>query len=83
MRQKLVINQAIDAMGLANTQVLATVFDGITRHSAEGMNLKHRAGKSGGKEAVHERGLGALDWTRKQPINPKQQRELQSCQSAN
>lgn len=71
MMQKLVINQAIDAMGLANTQVLATVFDGITRHSPEGMNFKHRAEEKGWKEAVRERDLGTFDWTRNQPINPK------------
>ena len=33
MMQKMVINQAVEAMGLKNTQRLATVFDGITRHS--------------------------------------------------
>jgi enoyl-CoA hydratase len=34
--QKLMINQAYDNMGLAGTQLLATLFDGITRHSPEG-----------------------------------------------
>lgn len=71
MMQKLVINQAIDAMGLANTQMMATVFDGITRHSPEGMNFKHRAENVGWKEAVRERDLGTYDWTRNRPINPK------------
>jgi len=71
MMQKLVINQAIDAMGLANTQMMATVFDGITRHSPEGMNFKHRAEDVGWKEAVRERDLGTYDWTRNRPINPK------------
>jgi hypothetical protein len=37
MMQKLVVNQAIEAMGLKNTQVLATIFDGITRHSPEAL----------------------------------------------
>ena len=41
--QKLVINQAIEATGLMNTQRLATIFDGITRHSPEGLNFKKRA----------------------------------------
>jgi len=71
MMQKLVINQAIEAMGLANTQTLATVFDGITRHSPEGMNFKHRAEEIGWKEAVRERDQGAYDWTHNRPINPK------------
>ena len=71
MMQKLVINQAIDAMGLANTQMMATVFDGITRHSPEGMNFKHRAEDMGWKQAVRERDLGTYDWTHNRPINPK------------
>lgn len=71
MMQKLVINQAIDAMGLANTQMMATVFDGITRHSPEGMNFKHRAEDVGWKEAVRDRDLGTYDWTHNRPINPK------------
>ncbi len=71
MMQKLVINQAIDAMGLANTQMMATVFDGITRHSPEGLNFKHRAEDVGWKEAVRERDLGTYDWTENRPINPK------------
>src|SRR5689334_19832025 len=34
--QKLMINQAYDNMGLQGTQLLATVFDGIARHTPEG-----------------------------------------------
>ena len=69
MMQKLVINQAIDAMGLNNTQMIATVFDGITRHSPEGINFKERAEKIGWKEAVRERDEGMFDWTTNRPIN--------------
>ena len=43
MMQKLMINQAYDNMGLQNTQMIATMFDGITRHSPEGLNFKRRA----------------------------------------
>ena len=43
MMQKLMINQAYDNMGLAGTQMIATLFDGITRHSPEGMAFKRRA----------------------------------------
>ena len=71
MMQKLVINQAIDAMGLANTQMMATVFDGITRHSPKGLNFKHRAEDVGRKQAVRERDLGTYDWTRDRSLNPK------------
>ncbi len=71
MMQKMVINQAIEAMGLKNTQRLATVFDGITRHSPEGLNFKHRAEETGWKSAVRERDLGTYDWTENRPINPR------------
>ena len=71
MMQKLVINQAIEAMGLKNTQLLATVFDGITRHSPEGLNFKKRAETVGWKEAVRDRDNGSWDWTADRPINPR------------
>ena len=71
MMQKLVINQAIEAMGLINTQKLATVFDGITRHSPEGMAFKRRSEERGWKEAVRERDRGTYDWTADRPINPE------------
>jgi enoyl-CoA hydratase len=46
-------------MGLETTQMLATIFDGITRHSPEGMAFKRRAEKVGFKRAVAERDSGA------------------------
>lgn len=67
--QKMVINQAVEAMGLAQTQRLATIFDGITRHSPEGINFKTRAEENGWKQAVHERDSGTFDWTLNRPIN--------------
>lgn len=69
MMQKLVINQAIEAMGLKQTQMFATIFDGITRHSPEGLNFKRRAEEIGWKQAVRERDLGTFDWTANRPIN--------------
>ncbi len=69
MMQKMVINQAIEAMGLASTQRLATLFDGITRHSPEGINFKKRAETVGWKQAVDERDRGTYDWTADKPIN--------------
>ena len=69
MMQKLMINQAAENMGLRTTQMLATVFDGITRHSPEGMNFKHRAEDIGWKEAVRERDLGTFDWTENKKVN--------------
>lgn len=59
MMQKMVINQAIENMGLASTQTLATFFDGVTRHSPEGMWFKQRAEEAGFAAAVRERDSGA------------------------
>ncbi|MEH6569976.1 MAG: crotonase/enoyl-CoA hydratase family protein [Halioglobus sp.] len=59
MMQKLMINQAYENMGLNNTQMFATLFDGITRHSPEGVWFKQRAEEVGFKQAVVERDSGA------------------------
>ena len=48
--------------------MIATVFDGITRHSPEGLNFKRRAEEKGWKQAVDERDQGTFDWTANQPI---------------
>lgn len=58
MMQKLMVNQAYDNMGLRNTQMFATLFDGITRHSTEGVWFKQRAEEVGFKQAVRERDSG-------------------------
>ena len=71
MMQKMVINQAIEAMGLPNTQRIATLLDGITRHSPEGLNFKKRAEDVGWKQAVDERDRGVYDWTDDRPINSR------------
>src|SRR5215207_7720818 len=71
MMQKLMINQALENMGLRTTQMIATIFDGITRHSPEGMAFKRRAETVGWKEAVRERDLGTYDWTADRKINPE------------
>ena len=68
MMQKLMINQALYNMGLQTTQMIATVFDGITRHSPEGINFKHRAEQVGWKQAVDERDQGTFDWTANGPM---------------
>ncbi len=58
MMLKLVINQAIDAMGLEQTQMFANVFDGITRHSPEGLWFKRYAETYGFPAAVEWRDSG-------------------------
>tara|TARA_B100000949_G_scaffold131901_1_gene116187 strand:- start:372 stop:1244 length:873 start_codon:yes stop_codon:yes gene_type:complete len=64
--QKMMVNQALENMGLASTQTLANFFDGITRHSPEGVNFKQRAEAVGWKQAVRERDEGTFDWTSNQ-----------------
>jgi len=59
MMSKLAVNQAYEAMGLANTQRFATLFDGIARHSPEGLWFRQRAMDVGFKQAVAERDSGA------------------------
>ena len=56
--QKLMINQAYDNMGLQGTQLLATLFDGITRHSPEGRWFQQFAAEHGFHEAVKWRDSG-------------------------
>ena len=56
--QKLMINQAYDNMGLQGTQILATLFDGITRHSPEGRWFQQFAAEHGFHEAVKWRDSG-------------------------
>ena len=58
MMQKLMINQAYENMGLASTQMIATVFDGITRHNPEGMWFRAHAEKHGFHSAVEWRDSG-------------------------
>jgi enoyl-CoA hydratase len=66
--QKMMVNQALENMGLASTQTLAALFDGIARHTPEGVNFKNRAEEIGWKEAVKERDQGSFDWTEKCPF---------------
>ena len=52
---KAVVNQAVAGQGLQTTQLLATLFDGLARHSAEGLAFKARAEEAGWRQAVAER----------------------------
>ncbi len=55
MMMKLLVNQTLYAQGLHATQVLGVVFDGITRHTAEGYGFQQAAAAKGFREAVRER----------------------------
>ena len=52
---KLLTNQVLYAQGLHSSQMLGTIFDGITRHTEEGHAFVRRAAESGFKEAVRDR----------------------------
>jgi enoyl-CoA hydratase len=69
MMHKLMINGAIENMGLASTQQVATLFDGITRHTPEGVWWKQRAEQVGFMEAVKERDSGL-------PIAPQAEKHM-------
>jgi enoyl-CoA hydratase len=56
--QKLMVNQALDNMGLQSTQMIATLFDGITRHSPEGRWFVEFAQTHGFDAAVRWRDEG-------------------------
>ena len=55
---KMVVNQVMLTMGLEQSQMMATVFDGITRHNPEGLWFRRYAEASGFKAAVEWRDSG-------------------------
>lgn len=55
---KMVVNQVMLTMGLEQTQMLATVFDGVTRHNPEGLWFRRYAQEQGFKAAVQWRDSG-------------------------
>ncbi|MDB5226592.1 MAG: hypothetical protein JWN78_785 [Bacteroidota bacterium] len=58
MMQKLAINSAYNNMGLETTQMMATFFDGMARHTPEGVAFKSRCEEIGFQETVKERDSG-------------------------
>lgn len=55
---KMVVNQVMLTMGLEQTQMMATVFDGITRHNPEGLWFRRHAQEHGFKSAIEWRDSG-------------------------
>ena len=55
---KMVVNQTMLTAGLEQTQMMATVFDGITRHNPEGLWFRRYAQAEGFKAAVEWRDSG-------------------------
>jgi enoyl-CoA hydratase len=52
---KLMCNQPFENMGLASARVLGSLFDGVARHTQEGMDWVKRAQEVGFRQAVRER----------------------------
>lgn len=52
---KLLCNQTAENMGMASTRTLGVLFDGIARHTQEGLDFVGRAEEVGFRQAVRER----------------------------
>jgi len=52
---KMLCNQTAENMGLASTRTLGSLFDGIARHTQEGLDFVARAQEVGFRQAVRER----------------------------
>jgi enoyl-CoA hydratase len=52
---KLLANQTAENMGFASSRMLGTLFDGIARHTQEGLDFVKRAQDVGFRQAVRER----------------------------
>jgi enoyl-CoA hydratase len=52
---KLLCNQTAENMGLASSRLLGTLFDGVARHTQEGLDFVAKAQAVGFRQAVRER----------------------------
>ncbi len=52
---KLLCNHTAENMGLASSRLLGSLFDGIARHTQEGLDFVKRAQEAGFRQAVRER----------------------------
>ncbi len=52
---KRLCNHRLENMGLSSSRLLGTLFDGIARHTKEGLNFVRKAQKEGFRKAVEER----------------------------
>jgi enoyl-CoA hydratase len=59
---KLLVNQAYENMGLRTTQLIGTFFDGIARHTPEGIAWRDLAMNEGFREAVRRRDAPFWDY---------------------
>ena len=52
---KLLCNQTAEQMGLGSSRLLGSLFDGVARHTQEGLDFVKRAQEAGFRQAVRER----------------------------
>ena len=52
---KLLCNQTVENMGMTSSRLLGTLFDGVARHTQEGLDFVARAEDVGFRQAVRER----------------------------
>ena len=71
---KMLCNHTAENMGLSTSRILGTLFDGIARHTQEGLDFVTRAQQAGFRQAVRERddpfgdyGSGPRSKRRKKP----------------
>ncbi|HYD46997.1 MAG TPA: crotonase/enoyl-CoA hydratase family protein [Terriglobales bacterium] len=55
MMLKLLCNQTVENMGFASSRLLGTLFDGIARHTQEGLDFVAHADRVGFRQAVRDR----------------------------
>ncbi|NNH73768.1 crotonase/enoyl-CoA hydratase family protein [Nocardia uniformis] len=67
---KLALNSALINQGVANSGMVSTVFDGISRHTREGYAFQLRSMTAGFRQAVRERDEPFGDWKRAQFEKP-------------
>lgn len=61
MMVKLALNSALVSQGVSNSQLISTVFDGISRHTREGYAFAARVAEVGFRQAVAERDAAPYD----------------------
>jgi enoyl-CoA hydratase len=64
---KLLINQAYENMGLRTTQLLGTLFDGVTRHTEEAYRWAESFAERGFREVIRERDRPWADYGERGP----------------
>lgn len=75
---KLIVNQAFDNMGLASTQYLGTILDGIMRNTPEGRQFVRTAQQQGVRAAVENRDGPFGDYSQAPPEKKPRRRNAKS-----